>query len=93
VPYWAPFVQYRTGSDIGILFQSSKRLTVPESLAFWHFKKLYEGFKGYSLHVYTSDSGKANILDVQTAGDGKAYTLHVCWWWIGNIHTSNCGKA
>jgi hypothetical protein len=38
---------------------------------------LYEGFKGYSLHVYTDDGRKENALDVQTTGDGKAYTLHV----------------
>jgi hypothetical protein len=38
---------------------------------------LYEGFKGYSLHVYTADGRKANTLDVQIAGDEKAYTPHV----------------
>jgi len=77
VPDCASFVQYRTGFDIGILFQSSKRLTVPRILAIWRFKKLYEGFKGYSLHVYTADGRKANTLDVQIAGDEKAYTPHV----------------
>ena len=76
MPDWAPFVQYRTGSDIGVLFQSSKRLTVPGILAIWRFKKLYEGFKGYSLHVYTADGRKENALDVQTTGDGKVYTLN-----------------
>jgi hypothetical protein len=33
---------------------------------------LYEGFKGYSLHVYTANGRKANTLDVQIAGDEKA---------------------
>jgi hypothetical protein len=76
VPDWAPFVQYRTGSDIGVLFQSSKRLTVPRKSGILSFQKLYEGFKGYSLHVYTADGRKENALDVQTTGDGKVYTLN-----------------
>jgi hypothetical protein len=58
-------------------FSPVKDWPFPESLAFWRFKKLYEGFKGYSLHVYTADGRKANTLDVQIAGDEKAYTLHI----------------
>ncbi len=72
VPDLAPFVQYGTGSDIGVLFQSSKRLTVPGKSGI-----CMKVLRGTSLHVYTADDRKANTLNVQTAGDGKAYTLHV----------------